>query len=267
MGAALQGYPASVFGYSACDDAAGAHGQTEADFVAGLPLSGDDHVAFVHDVVGGLAVHSDCYVGGGFVGVLVEVAGHWLGGGPAGSAYAEREVGAALRHAVDGDCHFAAPRVAGGLAEAECVAADGYVGAALDEEVDVGSVVVGGVDVARHGGYEAAEVAGAAGAAEPFGAGVAAGAFEGVGIEEAVAGEADAGEHSVVECALEDVVVFGFACGEEHSPVPIYVGYCGAGLVVCRAVGQLVGLSEGFAGVACSDAAGDVELAAGHVVP
>ena len=88
---------------------------------------------------------------------------------------------------------------------------------------------------------------------------------QGVGVEEAVAGEGDAREEAVVEDALDHVQVARLAARQEHQVVPQVVADGGAGLRVGGLVRQLVGHAEGLEGV--GDPASQVELARHQVVP
>ena len=117
------------------------------------------------------------------------------------------------------------------------------------------------------GSHEAGDVARAAGASEPRLPFVLPHAFQRVVVEEAVAAQRHAGEYAVVEGAFHHVVVFGGAGGEEHAVVPVDVGDGRAGLAIGRVVVQLVVRPEAFALGAGADAAGDVKLAPGHVLP
>ncbi len=67
-----------------------------------------------------------------------------------------------------------------------------------------------------------------------------------VGVEEPAAVEADPGEGPVVEDELHDVGEPGLARGLEHAAIPERVADAGAGLVVRRAVGELVVAAVGL---------------------
>ena len=91
--------------------------------------------------------------------------------------------------------------------------------------------------------------------------------LERVRIEESVSFEGYAGDESVVERALEHVIVLGLAVEEEHPVVYIYVSDGGAGLAICRHVRKLVVVAEGLAGVGGTDTSGDVHLLGNDVLP
>ena len=79
--------------------------------------------------------------------------------------------------------------------------------------------------------------------------------------------ERHAGIDAVVQGALNDVGIFGFAGGGEHAPVPHHVADGRAAFAIGGEIGQLVRIAKGFALAASADAAGDVHLRRDQVVP
>ena len=72
---------------------------------------------------------------------------------------------------------------------------------------------------------------------------------------------------AVVEGALDHISESRLPRGRKHAPVPHHVADCGATFAVGAGVGQLVGVSEGFASLARSDAAVDIELMRRQILP
>ena len=88
-----------------------------------------------------------------------------------------------------------------------------------------------------------------------------------VHVEVPVAAQRDAGQHGVVERPLDEVGVARLPRGQQHAPAPHDAGDRATRLAVGQVVRQVVGLPERLGEVAGADPAGDVELAADHVVP
>ena len=88
-----------------------------------------------------------------------------------------------------------------------------------------------------------------------------------VDVEELRAVERDARQETVVERALDQVGEAALAGDQKQAPVPHHARDRRARLAV-RAIGrQLVRIADRLAGVARSDAAGQVHLRRGHVLP
>ena len=179
--------------------------------------------------------------------------------GPAGDAEREREL--ALLHAGKRDLDLAVPRVVRGLREDGVARVDRA--RTVQEHVD--RVVLLRADILPERGDRAHDVRRAAGAAEPRGPRGPAG-LQQVRVEEAVAGERDAGERAVVHGALERVHVLRVAVHQEHPVRPEEERHGGARLVV-TAVRQLVVVAVRFAAAARAAAAGQVIFLADDVVP
>ena len=90
---------------------------------------------------------------------------------------------------------------------------------------------------------------------------------QGIGIEEQVAGERDAGEDAVVEDALHDVGILAVELEALHPRIPEERGDVGAGLGIGAGVRQAVRRAIAFPAAGRADAAGDIELGPDHVGP
>ena len=88
-----------------------------------------------------------------------------------------------------------------------------------------------------------------------------------VGIEEAVALERDTADKTVVESALQYIVVFRVTVKQEESVVHIDIADGGTSLTIGRHVGQFVVLAEGLTVGGGTDTARDVELLRYDIVP
>ena len=168
---------------------------------------------------------------------------------------------------LDLDPDVALPRILGRLNELEIGPAGLHLPRSLGEEVDVDLIARRGIEIARHRGQDAGDVRRTAGAAEPRHPLVLAERGQGVGIEEQVAGERDAGEDAVVEDALHDVGVFPVELEALHPRVPEERGDVGAGLGVGAGVRQAVWRAIALPAAGRADAAGDIELGPDHVGP
>ena len=91
--------------------------------------------------------------------------------------------------------------------------------------------------------------------------------LQGVWIEEAVALERDTADKTVVESALQYIVVFRVTVKQEESVVHIHITNGGTGLAVCTHIGQFVVLAEGLAIRSGADTASDIELFGDDIVP
>ena len=91
--------------------------------------------------------------------------------------------------------------------------------------------------------------------------------LQGVGIEEAVALERDTADKTVVEGALQYIVVFRVTMKQEEPVVHIHITNGGTGLAVCTHIGQFVVLAEGLAIRSGADTASDIELLGDDIVP
>ena len=89
---------------------------------------------------------------------------------------------------------------------------------------------------------------------------------ERVDVEVELAVQRDAGQDGVVERPLGQVREARLAGDQQHPPAPHDAGDGGAGLAVRQLVRQLVRLAERLGQVPRADPAGEVQLAADHVV-
>ena len=91
--------------------------------------------------------------------------------------------------------------------------------------------------------------------------------LQGIGIEEAVAAERHTADQTVVERALQHVVVFRVAMQQKQTVVHIDIADGSTRLAVGRHIRQLIVLAKGLAVAGGADAARDVELLADDIVP
>ena len=88
-----------------------------------------------------------------------------------------------------------------------------------------------------------------------------------VRVEETAAVHAHTTDETIVEGALQNIVILALAMEEEETVVDINIADSCAGFAVGTHVRQLVVLAESLAVVGGSDSSGDVELLAHDVVP
>ena len=248
-------------------DTADGHGEGQRDGVAGAPFASECQIPAIKRDRHRLPVDrdGDIFERTG-LGLRVEIGRHRRAGCPAGDADLEREREALL---VRGhlDTHITVPRVVGRLDQGDGAGGCFERGPAGDEEVDVDRRVALRVGERADLRDEAHDVHGTAGAAEPFGTGIAAAAGQRVGIEELIAADRDAGEKAVVDHALQDIDILGVAVQQEHALVPEGVGDGGASFQVGRFIRQFEVVAERFAVTARADAACEVHFFCDDIFP
>ena len=129
-----------------------------------------------------------------------------------------------------------------------------------------GAVSILGVDIAADGQHGTHQVGRTAGGAEPVGTQCALVGLQGVGIEELVAVQIDAGQDRVIQNLFQNIDVLAVAVEQVHSLVPHHICDLGAGFAVSIVVGQLIASAEGFR-AADADTAGNILLGVGHILP
>ena len=90
---------------------------------------------------------------------------------------------------------------------------------------------------------------------------------KGIRIEERSAVESHAGDESVMQCSLQNVVIFRVAVQQKQAVVDIYVSNGSAGLAICSVVRQIIISSECLAVMSGADSARDIKFLAHGVVP
>ena len=79
-----------------------------------------------------------------------------------------------------------------------------------------------------------------------------------VRIEEATAIERYATNQTIVEAALQYIIIFRFAMEQELTIVDIYITYSSTSFAISAHVRQLIVFAKGFAMRGCTDTAGDI---------
>ena len=184
---ALYGNHAAI-GFNALQSSDGArlHIEVQAHHIALLPLAVDGQVAILGGGDGHLcAIDRAGGVQTLIVAVAIEVAGNDIAFQPAGNANLHSEL--SCRVLIDGDGDIAVPRILCLLRKAHLLTFHVERSAVGKEEVHVDRAVFHSIDVAGQRGNEAADVARAAGTAEPCLALVLAHRLQWVGVEEAAA--------------------------------------------------------------------------------
>lgn len=166
---------------------------------------------------------------------------------------------------LDGD--VAVPRVLCILTQGNLLAGYFQRRRVAEEEVDIYILILYGIYVAWEGWQEAADVARAAGTAEPSLTLVLTHTLQWVRVEEAAAVHAHTTDETIVEGTLQYIVILTLAMEEEETVVDINIADSCAGFAVGTHVRQLVVLSESLAVVGGSYTSGDVEFLAYDVVP
>ena len=264
---ALDTHPASVGSHLVVGtDHARFHVEADDELIALLPSPLDIHIAvFRYQERHGDTIDDEAVAEAFAVGILIEVAGHHLVAQPARDAHLQVE----LSHGVlvDGQHRLTVPGVFGLLGQRQLLASHVECGRVGEEEVQIDVLALHGVDVAGQRGNESADVARTAGTAEPSLTLVLTHRLQGIRIEEAVAFERHTADQTVVERALQHIVILRLAMQQEQAVVHIHIADGGTGLAVGTHVRQFVVGTEGLAVVGGSDTTGDVELLRDDVVP
>ena len=238
----------------------------DTDYVTGFPFSGYCEVSISSELaVSLLAIDGNGVAEAFAIGIVIKVGGHGLPFHPSGDTNLQPEQAGFVLTNLDSDITI--PRVTGVLAQCNLLSFNGQIGRVAEEEVHIDVAVFHGIDIAGKRRQEPADVAWAAGTAEPRLTLVLPHALQWVGIEETAAVHAHTVDEAVVERTLQDVEIFALAMEEEESVVHIDIADGCAGLIVSAHVRQLIVGSEGFA-VACgADATRDIELLRYDIVP
>ena len=247
--------------YGAC-----LHVEVNANHIALLPLAVDGIIAILcYLSLYLLSVYGDGIAQTLAVAVVVKVRWNRLTLHPSRDADLHTELTSLVVIHLDGD--ISVPRVLCILAQGNLLAGHLQRRRVAEEEVNIYILILYGIYIAREGWQEAADVARAAGTAEPSLTLMLPHALQWVRVEEAAAVHTHTTDETIVEGTLQYIVILTLAMEEEESVVDINIADSCAGFAVGTHIRQLVVLAESLAVVGGSDTSGDVELLAHDVVP
>ena len=237
-----------------------------ANHIALLPLAVDGIIAILcHLTLYLLSVYGDGIAQSLAVAVVVEIGWYRLTLHPSRDADLHAKLTSLVVIHLDG--YISVPRVLCILAQGNLLA--GYLQRrrVAEEEVDIYILILYGIYIAREGWQEAADVARAAGTAEPSLALMLTHALQWVRVEETAAVHAHTTDETIVESTLQNIVILALAMEEEETVVDINITDGSTSLAVSTHVWQIIVRSESLTIVSGSDTASDIEFLAYDVVP